>query len=245
MIRPFRSTSAFIALLIRLRLTRLLIFLLYWALEPKIALFLGDQFYWTIYGILLTIWASTFLDDTPVFVRSYGDQTYMLENNHFLPKLYYLGDRIFVCLFGVDRNKIVVVYPFSITLLKMLFGAKTMNVTLDGIAIIRHKDHDHTISKIPSTHYLWIIHSSTLYAISDLETLIRIQAWAKLKSGHLISQTPLSERKIRRNALGCVLTPAKLWTDADILRRTDHALAHPKDSLLIQVHATATPIVSD
>jgi len=109
----------------------------------KFKCILPPELYWTVFGLFLGILFTKAFDESPVFVREYDDPTYMLENNLFRFKSRILKDRIFVSLFGVSRDKMIVVYPFVIRLIKLkLFSCSPFEITLDDSEIIKQIDRN-------------------------------------------------------------------------------------------------------
>ena len=178
----------------------------------------SSELTWAIFGLVSGVWLSKAWDESPVFIRSYGDPYYMVENSFFLffQKRIILRDRISLSLFGGSRDKALVVYPFSIKCL-CLFASSKIELSIDGAEVVKQKGH--------KTLYLKFSHSDLLYAFPDWETYLRFQLLAETKGkwvDNLQIGEEVYEHQIQMYLLGPVLTSAHLWSDLDIIKATEN-----------------------
>jgi hypothetical protein len=173
---------------------------------------MSEAIFWGILGLIAGIWLTKVGNDKPVFVRSYGDAVYMIENPFFsiVSRSSVLSDRILVSLFGSSLDKILVVYPFSTKII--FFTRSPFNLSLAGAEIISLKGH--------KTRYLTFANSDLLYAFPDSETYRRFWSWVKAR-GYQVNCLEIDGGNIKRYRLGQVLTSAHLWSDPEVLSATD------------------------
>ena len=182
----------------------------------KVFLAIPSALFWGIFGLFLGLLLTKAWDSNPLFIRSYGDSIYMINNPICAPaclKTHILEDNILISVFGSSRDKAMVVYPLFIRCLKFSYGSP-LKLGIDGAQIINQKDN--------KTLYLKLSDSNLLYAFPDEETYTRFRLWADGKGYQIHEHDQISERDIQRYLLGPVITSAISWSDQDILQRTSN-----------------------
>jgi len=164
-------------------------------------------FAWAAFGLLAGGLIANIGNSNPIFIRSFGDAVYMLQNSLiFLSKAKALDSPIFIGLFGTSFYKVI---PVSEKTLARLIGSEIITLNDSSIVSIGGQ----------RSLYLLLKDSNILYGFPDYKTLIDFNEWVAKKNIKLKNSVdkPLRydgyKEITKKYVLGPPLVSSAFWKD--------------------------------